>query len=180
MNKSASWILAITALALLSGCAVRVFEVTLSVPPAANAATAVSVRDGRVDPQVYVTAISISGTNVHLLAANPPLSVALERHLGSAVESTFAQVLSKSNFEVSIEELELRNRVGFGKADHLTCRIESNLAVPGSGLRDLRRVKTLAMNDQNMSPLIAISAKVILDQCLREHAKDLAVVVGGP
>jgi len=148
-----------------ASCSARVVNVRLA-PPQIALTDEVLVRDRRADPQVYMTAIGIGSTPVliHLLAPNPPLEISLRRFIQSRTPR-FAAML------VSIERLDLKNRVGFAKADELSCELESSVTTPSRP--DGILVRTFSKNGLNMSPLVSTAARVILQQCLEQHAKEV-------
>lgn len=153
----------------LCGCAVRVFDVSLNTPQDVAAVVKVSVQDDRLDPQVYMTGIAYgSQTNIYLLAPKPPLNVTLQKF----IEAGLPPSPSIKSSIVKIQRLDLKNRVGFGIADQLYCEIESTVQRQGSDQQAL--VKTFSKNMKNMSSFIDTAASVILQQCLEEHAKDIA------
>jgi len=124
--------------------------------------------DGRLDKQIYMTGISFnSASHIYLLAAEPSLEVALEHHIYSALAKT-NNTPRFTKAKVTIEDLDLKNKVGFAKQDELYCEITSRLVtIDDAGRPGDRTVKTFAKNDKNMSPMVATSAKVILDQCVK-------------
>lgn len=150
----------------LSGCAARVFPVALNTPPPIQTKAAVTVVDARLDKQLSITAIGWdSSVGVFFLAPAPPLDDVLTRRVTEALRGKI-NALSQGPVTLTLEDLELRNRVGFAKVDHITCRLVSNLSVGGKSVR----VQTLSTNTSNMSPYMPQAAKVVLDQCLEEHA----------
>ena len=156
-------------ISFVAGCAAPVFNVPLDTP-GVGAQSGVTVKDGRMDKRVYMTGISWgSASNIYLLTPEPALEVALERHISSGWTKT-----SVPKAEVIIEELDLKNLVGFAKADELSCRIESSLSLfDAEQKHHHRRIRTFTKNNQNMSPLVVTAAKTVLSQCLRQHAMDL-------
>lgn len=159
----------VLALGMLSlcGCAARVFEVPLSPPADVSSAAEVRVHDGRLDPQVYITVINIGATAINLLAPNPTLDVALKSFIQDKLPPSYdGQAIS-----VNIERLDLKDKVGFAKADELYCELESTLTQGDSNKQTL--VRTFSKNGENLSPFIYNAAKLILDQCLEQHAQQL-------
>lgn len=155
----------------LSGCATRVFPIQLVVPKGGNTAIGVTVKDERLDPQTYITGISIGSQKyIYLLAPNPSLDVTLSRLIESKLKSAANNPLNHE-IEVSIKRLELTNNVGFARADELYCEIESEIDKAGD--TDATHVRTHSKNTENMSPFITTSAKLILQQCLEQHASDI-------
>lgn len=163
----------------LSGCAAQVFQVPLSLPDTGKVKFNLKVGDERLDRQIYMTGISFgSASHIYLLTAEPPIEVALERYIHNATSKVMHQ-LSFTKAEVAIEELDLKNKVGFAKADELYCKIESKVVIYSETAKPLeRRVKTFTKNEKNMSPMIVTSAKTILDECLQQHAVDVADSIG--
>lgn len=157
----------------LSGCAARVFNVPLNLPDSTKDKTNVAVKDGRLDKQIYMTGIDFaSASHIYLLTTEPPMEVALERYISNALVEK-AQPTQFTKVELTVEELDLRNKVGFAKTDELYCMIESTIVLHNDIPKPLElRVKTFTKNEKNMSPMVATSAKVILDQCLQRHALD--------
>lgn len=163
--------------ALLTGCAAPVFQVPLGSPQVDFRTTdrIITVKDGRLDKQIYMTGISFgSASHIYLLTAEPALEAALDAHVRDALrEGTSLRAYRK--LDLTIDELDIKNKVGFAKADQLSCRMESILSLhPTAGSERVLRVKSFSQNNENMSPLVVTSAKIILDQCLREHAADIA------
>lgn len=155
----------------LSGCAARVFNVPLNLPDSTKGKTNVVVKDGRLDKQIYMTGISFgSASHTYLLTTEPPMEVVLQRYV-SDVLSKSAQRTQFTKIEMTIEELDLKNKIGFAKADELYCRIESTVLLYSDTAKPLElRVKTFTKNEENMSPMVVTSAKLILDQCLQQHS----------
>lgn len=114
-----------------------------------------------------MTSIGIGATPVivYLLAPAPKLEVALRQYIQNRL-SPFRPL------SVSIVRIDLKNRVGFGKADELTCELESSVTTPDSP--DPTTVKTFSVNKKNMSPFASTAAKVNLQQCLDQHAVEIA------
>lgn len=150
----------------------------MTVAVTAQSPSGLLVRDGRLDKQLYMTAISFSSTShMYLLRAEPPIEDALERHIHTAI-SKVTPALTLEKAEVTIEAVDLKNRVGFAKADELYCTIESRVVVTDDAAKPIERtVKTFSKNGENMSPLVTTAAKVILDQCLYQHAVELVASI---
>lgn len=149
----------------LTGCAARVFPVPLSIPSGMPQKVRVTVVDDRLDKQLLITAVSWDSTvAVYLLEAEPSLQEALQRVIAQTLAGSSAE---SSALAVSLEELDLRSRVGFARSDHVTCRIVSKV----SSAKGIFPVKTLSTNTTNMSPFVYDAAKAGLDQCLREHSE---------
>ena len=157
----------------LSGCAAPVIKVNLAYNEAAGSYSSVIVRDGRLDKQIYMNGISFgSASHIYLLEANPPIEEVVQRIVCDHLQKA---KISLPEVRITIEELELKNKVGFMKADELYCKIESKIRIVKKPDKFLTQtVKTFSYNDKNMSPLVKTSAKVILDQCLHQHGVDLA------
>jgi len=104
----------------------------------------------------------------------------MERYAGLSKKLTArAPPTRLSKIEVTIERLELKNKVGFGKADELYCELESSLRVfANSSSTADSRVRTFSKNIENMSPLVGTSARVILMQCLQQHASEVVDSMG--
>lgn len=153
----------------LCGCAARVFDVRLEPPEAIASTTQVSVQDGRLDPQIYMTGISMgSASSIYLLAPEPPLNVTLQKF----IQANLPNAAKAQPVTVRIERLDIKNKVGFAKADELYCELESTVLRQGSDQHAL--VRTFSKNLENMSPLVTTSARVILQQCLEQHAQEIA------
>ncbi len=162
-------IISLLAFLTLTGCAARVFQVPLVAPQTESSLFRVEVKDQRLDPQVYMTGISMgSQVNIYLLAPEPPLDIALKRMLENKLNSGGATI---SEVVVQVQRLDIKNKVGFGRADELFCEIESKL-IKADGKTETY-VRTFSKNTENMSPLITTAGKVILQQCLEQHANDL-------
>jgi hypothetical protein len=165
-NHMGSLVLTLIVL-FFSGCAARVFAVRLTSPKTVGTTSGVMVRDGRLDQQIYVTGISMgSKANIYLLAPEPPIEVALRQFISNKLSMT-----AEFPMTIIIERLDLKNRVGFAKADELYCELESRIAVANSSNNSV--VRTFSKNTENMSPRVAASARVILQQCLEQHATEI-------
>jgi hypothetical protein len=162
----------------LFGCAARVFNVPLNLPDSTKNKNNVVVKDGRLDKQIYMTVISLGASHIYLLTTDPPMEVALEYYIYNALSKS-VQRTQFTKIEMTVEEFDLKNKVGFAKADELYCRIESTVMLYSDNAKPLElRVKTFTKNEENMSPMVATAAKVILDQCLQRHSLDAIDRVG--
>lgn len=113
----------------LCGCAARVFEVRLAPPEVVAPVADVAVQDARLDPQIYMTGISMGSTsNIYLLSPKPPLHFMLQ----SFIQAKLQHASDSRAMMVRIERLDLKNKVGFAKADELYCEIESSVHSKGS------------------------------------------------
>jgi hypothetical protein len=158
----------------LCGCAARVFEVRLAPPEVVAPVADVTVQDARLDPQIYMTGISMGSTSsVYLLAPDPSLDFMLQ----SLIQAKLPNFPGGLAVTVRIERLDLKNKVGFAKADELYCEIESSVVREGTDSRAL--VRTFSKNVENMSPRVATSARVILQQCVEQHAQEIAQQLTG-
>lgn len=166
-------ILAISTL-LLFGCAARVVTVQLNAPNLIHKESTVQVKDERLDKQIYMTGISIGAeSHIYMLNAEPPLDISLERYIYS-IMSNKIPLTAFSKAEVTIDEIDLKNKVGFGKANELLCKMESTLVVYDKSAKSFEfKIKTFVKNDKDMSVLITSSAKEILEPCLQKHASDI-------
>jgi hypothetical protein len=167
--------LAIGVCIILSGCAARVFTVSLTPPavPSPDTLGKLVVVDARPDSQIYMTGISFdSSAHLYLLVSEPPLNVALQNFI-EARASMRKPNLPFHSLEVSIERLDIKNKVGLAKADDLLCEIESRISGLNGTESFTDTVRTFSRNTENMSPLVTTSARVILQQCLDQHAEDI-------
>ncbi len=154
--------LLVAAVALpLCACAASPYKVHVDLP-ANNAASSVSVKDGRLDKTIYMTAISSpltwgGGTHTYLIVLEPSLESTLTSLVGSRTNKTAM---------VAVERLELRTLVGFAKPHELSCEIESN--VNGG------RVRTGAHLTTDESNQVPEWGRMILDNCLTRHADEIS------
>lgn len=158
---------------LATGCAHRVFKVDLAEPMLSDTKTELTVVDERADKQLKMFGISnanrVSG---YLFNPVPEEIKVIQSHLSQILQNA-PQV---SKVRVSLTELELVNKVGFATNDELYCAIESKVSVFGK-LSKEKIVRTNSKNVSNLSPFVYVAAKVILDQCLREHSQMIAAAV---
>jgi len=105
-------------LIVLSGCSAPVFKVELVENEVIDSYKGITVRDGRLDQQVYMNGISYdSASHVYLLETNPPIEEVVKRVV--RIQLGKANAYSSLVTEITIEELDLKNKVGFAKADEL-------------------------------------------------------------
>jgi hypothetical protein len=156
----------------MSGCAPRVLTLDLQPVFLGNVQGPVGVFDARPDPLIYMTSISIgSATNTYILQPDPTVDTVL----AASLNTVLADSLGADSLSVRIERLDLRNVVGFAKADQLTCTIES--VVAGGSPGNERMIRTVSRNDENMSPLVTTAGALILQQCLTQHSREIALSV---
>jgi hypothetical protein len=160
----------------IAGCAVRTHEIRV-VPDAAPSITTIRVVDGRADKQLYMNAIAFGGqSSIYPLVPVPAIEHALHAFIGSA-----ASVLGVRSFNaepvITIEDIDIKNRVGFATTDDLSCRIESTVRIGAGSAANDRRVRSVTRNQSNMSPLVQTSAEVITRQCLAQHASDILIIL---
>ena len=172
-DKRMKKIIYVVLILLISGCAAGVHQVVLDTAMPGKKNINIMVVDGRLDKRLYMNAITLtSASHIYTLSVNPTIEVVL-KHTMEANED----ILDKSDFikaEVIIEEIDIKNKVGFAKADELYCKIESKLKVTkADGQISEYTVKTFSVNKENRSPFITTAAKVILDQCMQQHGTDL-------
>ena len=154
-----------------NGCTAKVFDVNLKYK-ASTTNNKIIVKDGRLDKQIYMTSISWStSTNTYFLKANPNIEEVIKNTV--SINLNHKEKLPQIK-EIIIEELDLKNKVGFGQEDELYCKIESKIIFLTKAEKELSYiVKTFSINKKNMSPFVYTSAKVILDQCLYQHSIEL-------
>ena len=163
----------------LEGCAPNNTLVKLDSPnPSYEKSKSVVVNDGRLDKQVYMTGISIGAkANIYMIKPEPALHVALEQHIYSNL-SKRPPAKASPNIEVTIEDLDLKTKVGFGTANELLCKIESTVTIyRENSTKTDARVKTFFINDKDMSVLISTIAKETLDPCLIKHAEEISAQI---
>ena len=165
-------ILYVVLMLLIVGCAAREHSVMLDTPNPVKDSNIVVV-DGRLDKNLYMTGISYTNqSHIYILSPNPPIEVALKQ----AIQAN-EKLLNKSGFikaEVNIEGIDIKDKVGFAKADELYCTIVSKLKVTkANGQIKEYTVKTFSVNKENMSARVGPTGKLILDQSLQEHGSDL-------
>lgn len=164
---------------LLSGCAVSSFKVNLNKDHVGvtEFSKKVVVKDGRMDNQLYMTGISFGGqVNMYPLTPDPTLSWVLQKNISD-------QLFKKENLffrhviEVVIEEVDIKNKVGFGVADELSCKIVSKVRIQDEkSLGSPRSVQTFTKSSDNMSPFVSTAAESIIRKCLDQHALEIVVI----
>jgi hypothetical protein len=155
---------------ILIGCAAPLYKISLYSNGKAKAITQISVKDNRLDQKLYITGIGIGGTHVYMYEATPTIIEALD----SGIQSSLTNYALVNDISVSLEELIIKNKEGFAKADRLSCIIESTVSI---GSQDAIEIRTMSINDKNMSPLLTTSGKLIIDQCINEHSRDIALFI---
>ena len=153
---------------LLVGCAAPVYNVDLETADNGARFKNVRVHDKRLDEKVYMTGLSIAGTHIYMFEVNPPLKTTLEGLVNSELVSTRLN----AEFDINIHELDIKNQVGFATADKLSCVFESSVTMGES--TESMTVRTITRNNEFRSSLLSTVGKLIIDQCLKEHAQDLA------
>ena len=151
-------ILAIFLSSLLVGCgAMKPLQVNLE-----NSGHALTIiKDGRVNTQLEIMGVTNTGeVNLYLIDPKPSVTDVI----GSATGAL------PSSVEITLETIELRDNVGFMSNDKLSCVITSSVRV---GKKQFN-VRTVSKNDETSNSFIDNTAKVILDQCLVEHGRDIA------
>jgi len=166
--------------AACSGSKTTAATVRLDIPETPRGKPDLEVKDGRIDPQTRLADIDATApSDAYPLNPEPAIEIALER----AVYANLPPVnvpLPFSKVDVKIQELRLERHSGFARADDLTCAIESTVVLRrGSAKSPMKRVRTEARNRTNSSPRAAVAGKVILQQCLTQHAIELIQSVGG-
>ncbi|TXI20186.1 MAG: hypothetical protein E6Q67_09495 [Roseateles sp.] len=158
---------------ILAGCAGAGFvAVPLTTPPGALPLKAQAIRivDARQQKQLHMRFSASSGDSVFLLAPTPTVDEALALHITRLAPAW------PEGASISMQQLDLLNRVGFGTSDAMSCRMVSTLTLAGRQTT----VTTDAQNAENMSPFAATAARVMLDQCLAAHAAQLALAATQP
>lgn len=153
--------------AVLAGCASAGFFTVKLRPPAGTVSPwAEDVRfvDARADKQTRMTMESFEGPPMVSLTLVPPLDEVLRWRLAEQVTARIPPAT------VSLELLQLHNRVGYGKADAVTCRIVSRIKLEGE---PELVVQTDSAHRENLSPLVSTAAQKALDQCLSDHAAQI-------
>lgn len=155
----------------LSGCTARIFDIHLKYETT-ETNNKIIVKDQRLDKQIYMTGIGWdTSSNIYFLKANPSIDEVIRNIVSDNLNN---KIRLLESIEINIEELDLKNKVGFGQADELFCKIESTIKLSTElEKKSTYTVKTFSVNKTNMSPFINTSAKVILDQCLYQHSIDL-------
>jgi hypothetical protein len=158
----------------LTGCAPRISTIHLDAPNILNKQN-LSVKDGRLDTQIYMVGISIGAqTHTYILNAEPSVDISLNNYL-SADLANKTKLYKYSRAEVLIEEIDLKNKVGFGKPNELLCKIESTLSIYNDTNKPVTlKVKTLYKDIEDMSVLIETMGKKTLDPCLQKHAQEIS------
>ena len=160
----------------------RTFEIKVS-PERAVDGILVRVVDGRPDKQLYMNSITFTGqTYLYPLAPDPPLAEALRGFIQLAARS---HGFSRSNGDplITVEAIDIKNRVGFALPDDMSCQMESTLRIGVAAQGTEHRVRSFARSQQNLSALVQTSAEVIVKECLAQHANEvlnvLAAASGG-
>jgi hypothetical protein len=165
-------ILTLAFASLLSGCVTRPFKVDLRLPDSVPQNSAVKVVDNRGDNTVYMTAITVGGTSsIGIFEPEPPIETVLAQY----IINTDKGVLVGKKVNIAIENLDLKNRVGFGTNDDQTCKIESRIETNSQPIT--QAVRTFVRNTENRSSFIYNAAKVILHDCLKTHALDIGRIL---
>lgn len=159
-------VVSVVVLAAMVGCATPGMVVVKLTPPGAVAGSAaVAVNDEREHKQLAMQTRSYDASNsTFLLATVPTIDEVVRQHLQGAINGRTVGPVT-----VALQSLDLVNQVGFAKADAITCSITSRVGQ--------RVVRTDSVNRDNMSPFIATAAQRSLDQCLAEHATQIAATV---
>ena len=158
-------------IAFLFGCSPTLINVPLNIPIIQESTINVVVKNGSLDQQIYLIEFGFGGTShIHMLNLQPTIEIALGNLIKEKLIS-HKSLASFSRIEVTIEKLELKNKVGTAKNDEILCEIESNLHVPP--ISSDKKVQTFSKNIENMSPFIATAANIILMQCLQQHASKI-------
>ncbi len=158
----------------LFGCAPHAITVSLNVPNIQESQVSVAVKNAQLDQQIYLTEFGFTGTSyIRMLSLEPPMEIALSQFIKERLTAYGLQERF-SNIEVTVKRLEIKNKVGTAKNDELLCELESSLNVlPDLNNTDDTSVRTFSKNMDNTSPFIATAAKVILMQCLQQHASEI-------
>ena len=153
--------------ALLTGCAIPVHKIKISTPLTNSPRENITVIDNRLDTQVYMTGISYAGTHIYTYEMEPEISVALHRYITLELGEHFVN----KDVTINIESLDIKNNIGFGKADKITCIIGSTVLV---AYNNSKLIKTLSRNNENKSPLVTTVGKLIINQCIADHSRDIS------
>ena len=109
---------------IMSGCAATHSEIELDYPVQVAQERYISVKDGRLDKQVYMNAIThYSTAHTYLLEPSPTIDKVIQ----SKLNHYFSHNKISKPVEITVDELDVKNIVGFAKADKLTCRIKSTI-----------------------------------------------------
>lgn len=151
----------------LVGCASPGYNIKIETASNNAEFINVTVHDKRLDEKVYMTESGVNSAHTYMFEVDPPLKTALE----GLVKSEISNVHFNTDVDINIQILEIKRHVYFARPDELLCVIESGVAV-GKNAESIP-VKTTTINNENGSTSPTIFGKLIIDQCLVEHARDL-------
>ncbi|HYB98963.1 MAG TPA: hypothetical protein VEC57_07465 [Candidatus Limnocylindrales bacterium] len=182
-TTSARFFVPVLLVAALAGCAgskSTASLVRLDAKETPRGKPDIEVKDGRVDPQTRLADIDATApSDAYPLHVEPPVPVALERLIYANLPPINVP-LPFTKVDVKIQDIILVRETGFARSDDLTCTIESTVVLRrGHAKSPMKRVTTEARNRTNTSPRISVAGKVILQQCLSQHAIELIQSVGG-
>lgn len=126
-----------------------------------------NVKDGRIDDQLYLVAISSSGTHTYILNPNIHISESID----NSVSSSLANHKNKEQINIIIDVLDLKAQISFLGDHKLLCVMESKVSI---GSKDHFIVKTLSKNNETSSSQVGKIGEAILTQCLKEHSDEIA------
>ena len=152
----------------LVGCSAPVYDIDLKVADNSTGFNNVTVLDKRADTKVYMTETGVDGKHTYMLEVKPPLNTTLE----GLVKSEILNTQLNADVDINIQNLEIRRQVRFASPDDLFCVIESGVIMGKSA--EPTPVKSTTKNDDDGTTSISIIGKLIIDQCLVAHARDLA------
>ncbi|MEN6623693.1 MAG: hypothetical protein ABFD50_19365 [Smithella sp.] len=142
---------------LLAGCAVQSDNIRLDTTPSTSNVLVTVVDTGS---ETEMTFIPITGEiSVFEVTPSPAIATVLKELLSS----------SKKKIDVNITETKFKAKVGFMANDILSCQIKSNVTF-GATSTD---ITTKSIYSKSMSVLRTTMEKIIVDQCLRDHAVDI-------
>lgn len=154
-------------LPIIVGCSTPSFKVDLHTPSHTAGISNITVQDARLDKTLSMAVIEPGGVNLPTLLPDPALHLALEKYIAQAwVGGPVSQTVT-----VALQEIDLKNRVGFLKNDDQTCRIESQVVVTDQ--TNPRPIRTFVRNSDNASPMVYNAARIILQACLQQHANEI-------
>ena len=157
----------VLATALLGGCTAPIYKISLTPNPVAANTRSVSVVDDRLDELVYITGLSIVGTDVYSYEVEPKLAEALR----GAISLALGDLTPTREVTVTITDLEILERVGFLKEHEVSSIMESRVQVGSSPATEIR---SRGLEMEETSDYIRKSGQLIIDQCVAEHARDIA------
>ena len=158
------------------GCSEITFNrpINLSSPPVTNQKINIKVNDLRDEKSLPMSAVGLAGAvQLWTFLPTPSLEESLERAVKNLVINN--KIINNfTSLQIDINNIEIKNSVGFGRTDKLSCKIESSLTLIDKNKVSINKsVKTFTKNEENLSPFVTSAAVKITDQCIDKHSEDI-------